>query len=540
MVSRSKETESRLPRQLPALPLMLLALAACGGADLLLPSAGQPSRIRVVSGNGQTDTVGRALPESLVVRVTDPEDRPVKDVEVAFTVPAGATLAPNDTVVTGPDGQAAVHYVLATLSGEQTIGAHAKPVVPSEFLTTSFAATALPETAVQLIAANGDDQEGEVRTALPESLAVKAVDRFLNGVAGIEVTWEAADGSVNPATGITGTDGRAATQRTLGNRAGTYRTTATTPGLEGSPVVFEAIGVAPPSPQLVLVTPPSSAASAGVPFERQPVLQLQDALGAPLARGDVPVTVQIAEGGGSLGGTTTARSNGEGRVTFTDLSIRGGPGDRTLLFATSDFTPATSGVIDVNPGPPAPGRSSATVPSGTAGAGTTISIHLEDEFGTAIEGVAGAVSVTVGGANSGTASVQDLGDGSYSASYTPTVTGTDQITVEVNGTPVTGSPLASTVAPGAAAASTTTAQVTRAGSFFFEVIILVTTRDAQGNLLGRGGERVQVQVDGGDALRDARDNGDGTYSDQFVTILSNPGVIITLNGEQIAGNPFLP
>jgi hypothetical protein len=305
-------------------------------------------------------------------------------------------------------------------------------------------------------------------------------------------------------------------------------------------VEFETVGFAPPSPQLVLVTQPSSSASAGVQFERQPVLQLQDAAGAPLARRDVPVTVQIAEGDGSLGGTTTKRSNGEGRVTFTDLSIRGGPGDRTLLFATSDFTPATSGVIDVNPGPPAPGRSSASVPNGTAGAGTTISIHLEDEFGTEIEGLADGIRVTIGGANSGSANVQDLGGGSYSASYTPTVTGTDQITVEVNGAPVTGSPLASTVAPGAAAASTTTALVTRTGSFFFEIIILVTTRDAQGNLLGRGGERVQIQVEGGDALRDAQDNGDGTYSDRFVTILSNPGLIITLNGEQIAGNPFLP
>ncbi len=341
-------------------------------------------------------------------------------------------------------------------------------------------------------------------------------------------------------TVATGPDGRAATQRTLGSRPGLYRTTAEVTGLEGSPVEFESTGIAPPSPQLALITQPSSSAPAGVEFDRQPVIQLRDAAGTPLARADVAVTVQIAEGGGSLGGTTTARSNAEGRVSFTDLSVRGRPGSRNLLFAAVDFTPATSEEIEVTVGPPASGPSSTSVGNGTAGIATVVSIHLEDEFGTEVEDAAGSLRVRIEGANPGDAAVTELGSGDYSASYTPGVSGTDQITVEVDGLPVTGSPLSSVVSPGPAAASQTTAQVTRAGGFFFEVTILVTARDAQGNLVGHGGDQVRIQIEGSDVLRDAEDNGDGTYSDRFVTVLSNPRIIITLNGEQISGSPYGP
>jgi hypothetical protein len=541
-VLRSRTTEPRRSRQRSAIAvsLTLLALWACGGDELLLPSSGEPALITAVSGSNQTGTVGQPLTDSLVVRVTDPEDRAVAGVEVVFVGPADAVFTPNDTVLTRADGTAAVHYTLPTSAGQQTIEARAKPVVPTPSLTTTFIAVAQPEPAVRLVVDGGDKQEGELQAALDDSLAVKALDRFGNGVPGVEVSWEAEDGSVSPQTVPTGADGRAATQRTLGTRAGLYRTSAVAAGLEGSPVEFEATGLAPPSPQLVLITQPSSSAPAGVQFDRQPVIQLQDALGAPLARADVAVTVQIAEGGGSLGGTTTARSNAEGRVVFTNLSVRGRPGTRNLLFAAADFTPATSEGIEVTVGPAASGPSSASAGNGTAGTATTVSIHLEDQFGTAVEDAAGSLTVRIEGANPGDAAVTELGGGDYSASYTPTVAGTDQITVQVNGDPITGSPLSSVVSPGRAAASQTTAQVTRAGGFFFEITILVTARDAHGNLVAHGGDRVQLRIDGSDVLRDMRDNGDGTYSDRFVIVQSNPRIFITLNGDQISGSPYGP
>lgn len=519
---------------------MLLAVAACGGDDLLLPSAGQPSRIEVVSGDGQTGTVGQPLGNPLVVEVTDPADRPVSEVEVVFIAPAGAELTPNDTVLTGADGRAAVSYTLATVSGQQTVEARAKPVVPSASLTTTFSQTAEPESATQLVMAGGDEQTGEVQTALEDSLVVRAVDRFDNGVPGIEVTWEAADGGVSPATIVTGADGRAATQRTLGGRPGSYRTEAAAGDLAGSPIEFTATGIAPPSPQLIVVTQPSATAPAGVPFGRQPVLQLQDAVGAPLARADVAVTVQIASGGGRLGGSTTARSSAEGVVRFQDLSILGQPGNRTLLFAAIDFTPATSDPIEVRPGPPAASQSSAEVPNGTAGETTTVSVLLEDEFGTGVAGAAGAIAVSVSGANpAASLPVTDRGGGSYTASYVPTRVGADNVEVRVGGVAVSGSPFTSSVAHGPASPVTTTATVTKSGVFFHQIEASVTTRDAQGNLLGHGGDRVEILVDG--SPTNVRDNGNGTYTmERVITLNPNPEVSITLNGASIAGSPFRP
>jgi hypothetical protein len=512
----------------------LLALQGCGG-DLLLPSSGEPSLIKILRGDLQRDTVGRPLPDSLVVEVLDPEGRQVEGVEVVFVAPAGSTLAPNDTVFTGPDGRAAILYTLPTASGPQSIEARATPVTPTTSLTTTFNAVAEPEQATTLLKVAGDSLVAEVQTALPESLVVRAVDRFGNGVAGVNVSWSASEGSVSAEVVTTGADGRAAVQRTLGGRPGAYQTVAEAPELEGSPIVFEATGIAPPTPQLVLVTQPSENARAGLEFERQPVVQLQTPSGAPFAQADVAVTAQIVEGGGSLGGTTTQRSDADGRVRFTDLSIRGQPGTRTLLFAAPDFSPATSGEIDVGVGLPAAERTTASVGNGTAGQPTTVSIRLRDEFGTDVEQAADAIRVSIGGANSGTADVTDTGDGSYTATYTPRMVGTDEISIEVRGAAIPSSPLSSSVSPGPSSPARTTASFARNSLIFLSVGVVV--RDDQGNLVGRGGDDVRLQFGDGPPIP-LTDEGDGSYTGNFAAGFSTQIVTVYLNGVPIAGSPF--
>jgi hypothetical protein len=463
---------------------------------------------------------------------------------VVFVVPAGGEIVPNDTVLTDAKGQATVRYTLGTTSGSQTVEARATPVVPSASLTTTFTAIANPEAALELVIAAGDSQRAEVSTALRDSLAVRAVDRFGNGVKDVPVTWEADGGSVSATSVPTSADGRSVVQRMLGDRPGSYRTTAAAE-LEGSPVSFTATAVAAPTPALVLVVQPSSNASAGVPLAQQPQLQLQDPTGAPLAREDVRVTVGIASGGGSLSGGASARSDASGKVAFSDLSIRGEPGTRTLIFAAEGFSPVTSGPIVVAPGPPSRDRSSASVPNGTAGAVTTISISLADEFGNPVESGSGQISVTVSGANPLGLAVSDQGNGSYSASYTPVHAGVDQIDILVSGDRLGGSPFTSNVVPGPASAATSTADVPASGSLFVSGTITVYTRDSQSNLLGRGGEAVAITFvhrDSGtriDVRGEIRDNGDGTYTANY----SQPGlgvfnVEITLNGSPIQGSPY--
>jgi filamin/ABP280 repeat protein len=524
-----------------AVVFALTVLAGCGGDSLVLPSNGEPARISIVDGNNQSGTVGQPLGDSLVVKVTDTESRPVSGVEIVFVPPDGAAIAPNDTVRTGTDGQAAVAYTLSTIAGQQMVQARAARIVPATSASATFMASAEPEGAVALVAAGGDRQRGEVATVLPESLAVRAVDRFGNGVPRIEVTWKVkGGGDVSPGSVTTGTDGRAAAARTLGERPGSFATEASAEGLAGSPVAFSATAIAAPQPELVLVTPPSSEAAAGVALAQQPELQLQDPTGAPLPRKDVKVTVQIADGGGSLGGSTTAKSDENGRVTFTDLALRGEAGTRTLIFAAEGFTPVTSAAITVRPGPPAADRSSLSVPNGTAGVATPIALHLEDEFGNAITGAAALISLEIAGANPAAGvPVTDLGDGSYSASYLPIHSGIDVVSAGLGGQPLPGSPVQSVVVPGPADPAHTTADVTRTAGLFTRISAAVTVRDAQDNPVGRGGDRVQVQVNDIQPI-DAVDNGDGSYSFSLIIFATQFNVVITLNGTQIPGSPFTP
>jgi hypothetical protein len=99
--------------------------------------------------------------------------------------------------------------------------------------------------------------------------------------------------------------------------------------------------------QLSITTEPSSTAQSGFAFVQQPVIQLRDASGNDVGEAGVVVTAAIASGGGTLGGQTTATTDASGVATFTNVSITGAPGDRTLEFTATGLTPATSSTITI-------------------------------------------------------------------------------------------------------------------------------------------------------------------------------------------------
>ena len=69
------------------LPLLLAAASlTCSGDGVVLPKEGEPANVTVMDGNNQTGTVGTSLAESLVVRITDPSDRPVVGARVRFVL----------------------------------------------------------------------------------------------------------------------------------------------------------------------------------------------------------------------------------------------------------------------------------------------------------------------------------------------------------------------------------------------------------------------------------------------------------------------
>lgn len=100
----------------------------------------------------------------------------------------------------------------------------------------------------------------------------------------------------------------------------------------GSGVVI--VRYAPPT--LTIQTQPSTSAISGAAFNQAPVVLLRDANNSPVA--NATVTVAIASGGGTLGGTTSVQTNASGQAIFNNLSISGSAGVRQLSFTVNGTT----------------------------------------------------------------------------------------------------------------------------------------------------------------------------------------------------------
>jgi adhesin/invasin len=348
----------------------------------------------------------------------------------------------------------------------------------------------------------GDRQNGTVGEALGDSLVVKVTDSFGTPVAGTRVTWSAeGGGSVDPAESMTASDGRAGTVRVLGPQPTTYFTVATVDGLP-DPVTFMSTGLAA---RLVITSELPAIAVSGVPLSPQPALRLEDVDGTPIAREGVIVTVQIASGGGSLAGTTSATSDADGHVAFTDLAISGSPGIRRLIFAADAFAPVTTAPIALGVGAPALIELAAgDDQSATVGAAVPIdpSVVVRDADGNPLDGIPVTFRVTGGaGTVSGNTPVTGSGGVATVGEWTlGTAVGENTLSASVAGQDLSGSPVvfsATGVAGGVSAeqSTVTAAPATISASNGSSAsTITVTVRDQFDNPLP--GVEVALAVDG--------------------------------------------
>ncbi|HEX8318461.1 Ig-like domain-containing protein [Longimicrobium sp.] len=207
-------------------PRLALVAAAMFLAACDIPSGaghGPPTRLSIVSGDGQQQTAGSALPEPLVVRVTDPLGRPVPGTRVSFrAVSGGGTLA-EQAATTDRAGNASVRWILGTVAAEpqrvsarvQIEGAESR----SPRLAATFEAVARAGDAATLYGPSPD----AVLLAIPGSPVrdgphVTVVDQHGNAVAGVTVTWSvlSGGGTLSASSTQTGTEGTATVAWTLG------------------------------------------------------------------------------------------------------------------------------------------------------------------------------------------------------------------------------------------------------------------------------------------------------------------------------------
>jgi hypothetical protein len=193
----------------------------------------------------------------------------------------------------------------------------------------------------------------------------------------------------------------------------------------------------------------------------------------------------------------------------------------------------------VSAGTPSAARSSATVPQGTAGQGTTVDIRLRDAQGNDVASRASAIAVSVSGANpKSSLSVTDQGGGRYTAAYTPTKAGTDRVQVKVSGTAVSGSPFSSAVRTGPADAAGSEAVVPACvETSQLPARITITAFDAFGNRIAHGGDAFRIRVNEGSPITPT-DKGDGNYTASLNLTVGIFRVDVTLNGAAVADSPY--
>ena len=387
----------------------------------------------------------------------------------------------------------------------------------------------------------GNEQSATVATAVGTRPAVVVRDEDGNPLGGIPVTFKVTGGggSLGGATPVTGTDGVATVDGwTLGQKVGANTLEATLSGLDvsGSPVVFTATGTPGPvsSGKSQVSAAPATITASGGSSRSTITVTASDAFDNPIP--GLAVTLSATGTGNML--TQPANLTGSNGST-TGLLSATTPGNRVVSATIAGTAVTQTATIAVSPGVPSATRSSATVPNGTAGKGTAIEIRLRDAQDNDLAGQAGAIAVSVSGANSrGSVSASDQGGGRYTATYTPEKAGTDQVQVKVSGTAVPGSPFASAVQAGDADPGSSQAVVPACvESADLPVTITITAFDAFGNRVTRGGDDFQIRVNQGTAFKPT-DNGDGTYTSRLNLGIGLFRIDITLDGKPIKGSPY--
>lgn len=422
------------PHGATVLGLCLVAAIGCGGSDLVLPSDIGATALTAMAGTGQSGTAGQELADPLVVKVTDAQGQPVSGARVAFApdAAAGGSISP-DTVRTKGDGLASVSWVLGGKAGSQTATATIVGQDGNEALSDGFTASAAAAPARSLALISGDNQSAPAGSPLSDPLVVIVTDGFGNAVEGVNVSWDAQGGSVNPGSTTTGADGHAATSRVLGASAGIQHATASVRGLDGSPVTFTHTATPGTASTLVVVSGNNQTGPPGSTLPAPLVVRLADSQGNPIA--GASVTWAVETGGGSIqpGGDTGA--DGQASATFTLGPTPGGSN-------TASATVSGVGVIQFT----ATSATTLTIVAGdgqTASAGSRVatapSVRVTNDLGQGVAGF-GVTFVVTGGNGSVTGASQTTNSNGFATVGSWTLGDPGTNTLEARATGLNGSP----------------------------------------------------------------------------------------------------
>ena len=368
-------------------------------AASLTITPGTAAAIAKNAGDGQSATVGTTLPVAPSVIVRDASGNPVAGAGVVFAVASGGGTASGLSSTTNAAGIATVgSWTLGNTTGANTLTASVGNIV------TTFTATATAGSASKFALASAIPTSIVVG-ATPPTVRVQVTDAAGNpsATAGVVVTATAVvqPGAITAAQ--TATTDAAGIATFVGapyiGPLGAATITLSAPGFTslttGSiPVVVGAAA------KLMIATQPASTGTSGAVLAPQPVIQVADAGSNPVSSAGVSIVAAIASGGGSLGGTAAVATAATGLAAFTDLSIAGAAGARTLQFSSAGLLSVTSNAVTLSVGTPtAMLKNAGDAQTATAGTAVAVapSVIVRDAGNTPVPGVAVTFAVATGG-----------------------------------------------------------------------------------------------------------------------------------------------
>jgi len=267
---------------------------------------------------------GRALDDSVRVRVTDSLGAPIADVAVAWDAASGSIAGGSPR--TDANGEARARWTLGTRSGTQRaflrVGGSAKGP------RLAIVATALPGPAAQIARVGSGTLRGQAGGPLASRITLQVTDAAGNPVPGTRVTLRPSAGSVDTRTPETDSLGRASAVWTLGTAAGPQRLTASASGVERT--VEIAAQARAGSPAKAAFEGAAAGGRAGRVLPRPVVVAVTDSLGNP-----VPGTlIRIAAKSGKVS-PARARTDEKGQVAVR-WTLGSGPGTQQLDVTTGD------------------------------------------------------------------------------------------------------------------------------------------------------------------------------------------------------------
>lgn len=299
------------------------------------------------------------------IQLADVNNNVVSQAGVAVTAAisaGGGTLNGSASATTDAAGVAS----FSNLSISGTAGARTLSFASTGLTGTSATVTLIGGSAVTMVAFAGDQQSATVGTALATVPAVKIVDGSGNPVEGVSVRFAitGGGGQVSNAVAVTDASGVASSGGwTLGGAAGTQtlRATAFDPNgtgvivigstngtiqindIAGNPLTFTATGTAAAPARLVITRQPTSSVQSRAIFPVQPQVRLVDAFNNPVSTAGIAITAAV-QSGGTADGQLTAMTDATGVATFTNLSIAGVSGVKTLAFTSPGLTSVTTNI----------------------------------------------------------------------------------------------------------------------------------------------------------------------------------------------------